>query len=83
MDMTVNLDPVVAATAGGITTIAEYSLLGAIAVVCMGISALLVWVILKQARDCHEGTKKGLENNTQALYGIQLVLTEIKVRLEK
>lgn len=79
----INLSPVVESTAKGLTTIAEYSLLGAIAVVCLGISALLVWVILRQARDCHEGTKKGLENNTEALHGIQLVLTEIKVRLEK
>lgn len=79
----INLSPVVESTAKGLTAIAEYSLLGAIAVVCLGISALLVWVILRQARDCHEGTKKGLENNTEALHGIQLVLTEIKVRLDK
>lgn len=86
----VSLDPIVVSTAEGITKIAENSLLGAIAVVCLGIAALLTWVILKQARDCHEGTKKGLENashglanNTAALHGIQVVLAEIKVKLDK
>lgn len=83
MTAPLNMEPVVISTAQGLTNIVEYGLLGSIAVVCMGIAALLVWVILKQAKDCHEGTKKGLENNTEALHGIQLVLTEIKVRLDK
>lgn len=83
MTAPISLDPVVISAAQGLTNIVEYGLLGSIAAVCMGIAALLVWVILKQAKDCHEGTKKSVDNNTEALNGIRIGLAEIKVMLDR
>lgn len=78
-----NLDPLVSATAGGLTTMVEYGLMGSFAVVCLGIAALLVWAILRQLIDCSKNTREGLENSTKALHGIEVVLARIEVKLDK
>lgn len=67
---------IVTETIRGATTLLEQGILGALAFVGLGV---LLWV----AYTCSTNTKKGLDNNTEALNGVKVMLGEIKGRLEK
>ena len=76
------------------TSIAEFGVLGAIAVVSICFSLLAGWVLIKQAQSCFEGTKKVVDNNTEAvnalgkstseaLHGVQVALMQLQVGIER
>lgn len=77
------IDPIISSTASGISALTEYGILGAVACVCLGVSIMAVWVLLTQAKACFEGTKQAVDNNTQALHGVQLALAKIEARISK
>lgn len=76
------IDPIVSSTAQGMTAMIEYGVLGAVACVAIGFSIMVMWVLIKQAKACFEGTKEVVKNNTDALHGVQIALTRIETKLD-
>lgn len=88
------IDPIVNSTATGITTLAEYGLVGTVACIGFGVAVMAVWILLNQAKACFEGTKQVVDNNTKAvnefkesnakaLHGVQLALVELRARMDR
>jgi len=91
--VTADLTPLVNAGAHAATTIAEQTLLGALAVLSLVVAVVCVWVVVRQARECSQSTKTSLDNNTKAIadlkdnntqqaHSMQLMLVEFKSALE-
>ncbi|PZP40370.1 MAG: hypothetical protein DI598_19370, partial [Pseudopedobacter saltans] len=80
-----DVDPIVQTTAKSIDSFVEYGVLGSVTAICLCFIILLAWILIRQANSCFEGTKKVVDNNTEAvrelgvntreaLHGVQLAL---------
>ena len=95
--MTADFTPIVTATANTAQSIAETSLLAALAVMSIAIAGICVWTVIRQARECSESTKAVVNNNTAAIhdlkdsnkdafYAVQIAINDLKattVAMEK
>lgn len=89
----INLDPVAQSAASSLDVIISQGLLGAIAIVAIFLGGLCVWIVIRQANACFQGTKEVVSNNTkavndlkdsnkEALHGVQMAIARLEGRID-
>lgn len=77
------MDPITNSAAQGLTQLAEYGIAGILAMLLIVGAVFMLRYFMNEFKACHESTRKGLENSTEALNGVKIVLAEIKARMDK
>ena len=77
------MEPITTVAASGLSSIAEMGVAGVfLMLLLVGGIFILRW-FMNEFKACHENTARGLDNSTEALNGVKIVLAEIKAKLEK
>lgn len=77
------MEPITTVAATGLSSIAEMGIAGVFLMLLLVGGIFMLRYFMSEFKACHESTKEGLENSTEALNGVKIVLAEIKVMLDK